>query len=211
MEPLPVPAGLEGRVRELWERARKRWLINMAIALVVGPVVGVLIARLISPDHPRHSTHGHRHVVLGVVLLILFIAIYALVITILIRRLRRRYKGQWIPLAAGLSRRDRQHVRRAVRRGEPSADQFLRYVETTTARKVALQRRQLRWSLPLSTVVWVFLIAANWTHNRAAVWFGVIMLLAVLLTLPRTIHLIRGADRYLRTVNLDPDALRKTG
>lgn len=210
MEPLPIPAGLEGQVRQTWLRARKRWLTTMGVVLLISPLAGVIGTHLM--DHPhRHRAHGHRSAVVLALLLIGMVVFYAIVMTFVIRRLRRRFDGQWIPLPAGLPRRDRRHVQRAIRRGEPSADQFLRYVETTSARKIALQKRRVLWVLPVGLLGCAVIAAINWSRSPVLAWIYLGLLVLLVLCLPRTIQVYRGEDRYLRTINIDPDALRRAG
>lgn len=210
MEPLPVPAGLEDRISELWGRARHRWLARLAIVLPLSSIAGVLLAIVLDRDRRPHSGH-HHPAAIGWFVVIGLLLTEAVALFFGIRYARRRFKGQWVPLGAGLSRKDRRRVYRAVRRGEPSADQFHRYVETFTARKIALQRRRSQLGVPAAVIGCAVVVAVNWGRTSFLAWAYSALLVVIVVSLPRTIRVWRGADQYLRTVNIDPDALRRAG
>lgn len=208
MEPLPVPVGLEDRISELWERARKRWLIMMAVVVPLASISGFVGARIADTGRKPRPTHHHPSVT-GWIFLIGLLLVEAALIFVVVRYLRRRFKRQWVPLSAGLPGVSAERWRAAS--GEPSADQFYRYVETFTARKIALQRRRAQVTVPVLMVIAAAVVALNWGRNNFLTWTYLAVLVVVVITLPRTIQTWRGADRYLRTVNIDPDLLRRSG
>lgn len=210
MEPLPVPVGLENRIDELWERARKRWLITMAVVAVLGPIAGLVAARITDGSRKPRSTH-HHHSAGGWIVVLVVLLVEAALLFVLVRYIRRRFKAQWVPLSAGLPWRERRALTRRIRRGEPSADQFHRYVETFTARKIALQRRRSQLAIPAFTITAAAIVALNWGRNSFLTCMYLALLAVLVIGLPRTIQTWRGADRYLRTVNIDPDLLRRSG
>jgi hypothetical protein len=175
-------------------KARKRWLWTMAIAVAAGVGSALVVAPLLAGGRHRSARH-HDGSRIGLVIAVCVLIAMLAGLAVMARKLWRNQGMFAAPLIAGLKRKDRRTVSRAVRRGQPSTDPTLAAVERALAQRTV---RQARWA----TVVFVVAIGGEGIqavvreHAAARIFFGsaAVLFAAILVLHLRT---LRGARRYL--------------
>ncbi len=174
-------------------KAIRRWRWALAIIVVVSGIGGVVPTVF---GHRHASSAQHHNAVAGVIAIaaVLLVAVGASIL--FFRRSAKRGGVFSPPLAAGLPRRQRRQVARAVRRGTPSQDPLLRDVETQTATRALAQTRA---SLAIFGVAVVGETAVGvFGHHGTAGTIFFLLSAAMFIGLGALqLVMVRGAQRYL--------------
>ena len=181
---------IDEQLDRLDRRARRRWLVTMALALVVILGGNALWSEL--TGHDRHHHHGVWAVVVPVGEVLAVCAVLLLVLAVRSRRRPAMYGSPY----NGLGSAGQRAVDRAIAQATPSENGLSTQVEAATA------RQRLRDSRPMYVIYGLVLIACigaaiSADHLRAHLLYGVGALIMVIALVQQRRAEV-ASRRYLR-------------
>lgn len=197
MTPIEPPVGLEAQIQEITRRARHA---RAGEVMMAAPCAGVVLLALLGL-HERAD--GYEFSAGAVMTAFIVLAAFSGVGYLVAKVMRRGQFDSYVPLDHGLSPEDRATVRRDIRRGAPSADPVLRYLETLTATRLVRRHPLVPWLVPLLIALAVVKLMTAWPHllDIAVVAAGCGVVAGTLL---RSRARVRPARRFLRIEKFTP-------